>query len=124
MAAASEKPAIVAAYLTDLIFQTKIVSTGQSLGAEVLVAGSPEALHKLVTEKCPGLVLLDLNARDALAALAEVAVNPRTHRVIAYVSHVDRELADAARCAGVDDVLPRSRFVVELPGLIRSSLAE
>jgi hypothetical protein len=35
--------------------------------------------------------------------------------VVAYGSHVDTERLRAARSAGCDPVLPRSKFVEELP---------
>jgi hypothetical protein len=41
--------------------------------------------------------------------------------VVAYVSHVNQDLADAARLAGADEVLPRSRFVQVLPDLLSAA---
>jgi DNA-binding NarL/FixJ family response regulator len=58
---------------------------------------------------------LDLPA--LLAALREAGLRPR---VVAYGPHVNAELLHAARAAGCDPVLPRSKFVEqlekELPG--------
>jgi hypothetical protein len=56
----------------------------------------------------PGLVLTDL-----IRGLGE----PRP-RVVAYGSHVDTESLRAARAAGCDPVLPRSKFIEELPSAL------
>jgi len=56
----------------------------------------------------PGLVLSDLFRR-----LGEVC-HP-SPRVVAYGSHIDADSLHAARLAGCDPVLPRSKFVEELP---------
>jgi hypothetical protein len=42
-------------------------------------------------------------------------------RVLAFVSHVDTDLADLAVKAGADEVLPRSRFAAQLPALLVQS---
>jgi len=41
---------------------------------------------------------------------------------VAYGSHVDKARLDAARAAGCDEVLPRSKFSAELPDLLRRYL--
>ena len=41
---------------------------------------------------------------------------------VAYGSHVDKDRLDAARAAGCDEVLPRSRFSSELPAWLRRYL--
>ncbi|MGB0716605.1 MAG: hypothetical protein ACPGXK_12040 [Phycisphaerae bacterium] len=118
-----KEPVVVLAFLTDLIFQTKIVSTGSTLGVDVKTVRDPGELKQSIARHAPALVLVDLNASNGLEAVASaMQQDDRHYRVIAYVSHVDRALAEAATEAGVDDVLPRSRFTVELPALIRSCL--
>jgi DNA-binding NarL/FixJ family response regulator len=54
------------------------------------------------------LVVIDL-ARHA-GAVAEVRQLCPTARIVAYGSHVDEAALEAARTAGADTVLPRSRF--------------
>ena len=39
--------------------------------------------------------------------------------VVGFVSHVDTQTIQSARVAGIDQVLPRSRFVETLPDLLR-----
>ena len=57
-----------------------------------------------------GVDALDLPA--FLAALKEAC--PAMPSVVAFGSHVDAERLRAARAAGCDRVLPRSKFVEEL----------
>lgn len=54
------------------------------------------------------VVLVDLRRPDALDAAAASVGAGRT--VIGFAPHVATELLDAARAAGVDEVLPRSLF--------------
>ena len=66
----------------------------------------------------PGCVLVDLAnpglvLEDLLRRLEEVC--PARPRVVAYGSHVDTATLRAARAAGCDPVLPRSKFVEDLP---------
>ena len=55
------------------------------------------------------LVLVDLSRPGALDALSGVSA-----RTIGFGSHVDAELLAAARAAGYDEVLPRSKFFARL----------
>ena len=66
------------------------------------------------------LVIVDLDADDAIAAV-EVAVSasPRP-QVLAYVSHVRADLVAAARAAGADQVMARSAFVAKLEQIVRT----
>jgi DNA-binding NarL/FixJ family response regulator len=102
----------------DLMFTSRITGTARDLGLMVKVARTPEVLLSLARQQTPRCVLLDLAnpglvLADFLRQLAEVC-NPLP-RLVAYGSHVDTETLRAARAAGCDLVLPRSKFVEELP---------
>lgn len=116
-------PRPILAVGTDLIFETKIRSTAATLGIPVLVARSTQALAQHLESAHPCLILMDLNATglDAAAAVAMACGHPTQPRVVAYGSHVDQALADAARKAGAHEVLPRSRFSAELPRILSTS---
>ncbi len=101
----------------DLMFISRITGTARDLGLKVKPARSVEVLVSLARQQPPRCVLVDLSnpgliLTDLWRQLTEVC--PTMPRVIAYGSHVDVELLNAARAAGCNPVLPRSKFVEEL----------
>jgi CheY-like chemotaxis protein len=102
----------------DLMFTSRITGEARALGLTVKPARSAEQLFTLAGEEPPSCVLLDLafpglDLSEMFRRLAEACPSPP--RVVAYGSHVDTERLQAARAAGCDPVLPRSKFVTELP---------
>jgi hypothetical protein len=61
------------------------------------------------------VVVVDLSRPQVLEALGAIAAGVRT---IGFGSHVDRELLEAARAAGCDEVLARSEFFRRAPELL------
>lgn len=109
----------------DLMFTVKITGTAQELGHKVQVAGDAESASALIREQRPKAVFVDLAAgplvsAETLQALQAVA-GPDVP-FIAFGSHVDTGALAAARAAGCDPVMPRSKFSAELPALIRRYL--
>lgn len=114
------------AYVTDLLFSTKITSTGQALGVPVTVARGVDTLIEKLNaasgDDSGGLVIIDLNVTgDPVDAIRRLKALPSPPRVIAFLSHVQVELATAARNAGADEVMPRSAFSMSLPAILRSA---
>lgn len=116
---------MILVFIHDLIFQTKIRSTAEALGAPVWFARRLDDWKKQIADEMPPLLIVDLNAgEDALAAVAVAAVQKETGgnraggRIIAFVSHVDVGLAERAWAAGADEVMPRSKFSAELPTIL------
>ncbi|HEV3263582.1 MAG TPA: hypothetical protein VG013_42495 [Gemmataceae bacterium] len=102
----------------DLMFSSRITGTARGLGLVVKPARSADVLETLARQQPPACVLVDLaNPGLKIADLIQRlrAVCPRMPRVVAYGSHVDTATLRAAREAGCDVVLARSRFVEELP---------
>ena len=102
----------------DLIFTSRITGTARGLGLTLKPARSAAALETMARQQTPSCVIMDLanpglNVRDLLAHLREIC-SPMP-RVVAYGSHVDAAGLRAAREAGCDLVLPRSKFVEDLP---------
>jgi CheY-like chemotaxis protein len=102
----------------DLIFTSKVTGTARALGLEVKAARDVPALLALARQEAPACVLLDLHnpGLDLPALLAELkSLCPVPPRLVGYGSHVEAATLHAARLAGCDPVLPRSRFVEDLP---------
>jgi len=106
----------------DLIFTSKVTGTARELGYRVLVAGNSALASTMIKQWLPRVVFVDLTAGDLVAPGALLTyqglAGPETV-FVAFGSHVDSEALAAARAAGCDPVMPRSRFSNELPELIR-----
>jgi len=139
------EPKIIA-FVTDLFFVSRIGSTAEGLGFDVLwvenaaqiapmmqmppaqqpgehLVGPGAALIDQLTKWHPSLVIMDLgNAaipwREWLPLIKSA---PATRRipVICFGSHVHVDDFKAARSSGAEEVVARSRFVQSLPELIR-----
>lgn len=110
----------------DLIFTSKITGTAGALGQRMLVAGDAARARALIAEERPAAVFVDLAGGDLVSpgAIAEYrALAAPDTPFVAFGSHVDTAALAAASAAGCNPVLPRSRFTVELPELIRRLLA-
>jgi CheY-like chemotaxis protein len=101
----------------DLMFTSRITGIGRDLGLSVVSARSARALLDLAKRQSPTCVIVDLanESLDLSALIGELVELPPRPRVVAYGSHVDAAALQAARAAGCDVVLPRSKFVEELP---------
>ncbi len=110
----------VVGYLDDLFFQMKIAETAKHLGVEFKAATTTEALLGLLDPPTK-LVLVDLNARNQpLATLELVLATQKKLRIVAFLSHVQTELAAQARAAGCTEVLPRSAFTQNLAAILQT----
>ena len=108
----------VVALMDDLFFQMKIAETAKHLGLEFKVATNAEALMGLLNP-APKLLIVDLNARSQpLAAIQRLRAEKNGVRIIAFLSHVQRELAEQAQAAGCDEVMPRSSFTQNLAAIL------
>ena len=102
----------------DLIFTSRITGTARALGLSMQTARDVPLLQALARQQAPTGVIVDL-ANPGLA-IADLIVWLKENiwpmpRVVAYGSHVDVETLKKARAAGCDLVLPRSKFVEDLP---------
>jgi CheY-like chemotaxis protein len=110
----------------DLIFTSRVTGTARALGLHVRTARSATGLVEMVRRWPPPCVLIDLHnpGLDLSGLLRDLAAAcPTRPRVVAYGSHVEAATLRAAREAGCDLVLPRSKFVEELPASLREWLA-
>ena len=102
----------------DLMFASRITGEARALGLTVKTARSLDQLLALASKESPSCILLDLSFPGLeLPQLIQRLIEGGSARprLIAYGSHVDTDRLQAARLAGCDPVLPRSKFVEELP---------
>jgi len=111
----------VIALVDDLIFLSRIREAGRAAGIEVRAVRGASDLVDAARQQ-GRLVLVDADSERLhwKAAVAALRAEPRvgTLPVIAFVSHVRADHAQAARAAGASRVLARSAFVEELPELV------
>ena len=111
----------------DLMFTSRITGTARDLGLVVKPARSLEALHALIEQQTPGCIIVDL-AHPELHIATFVqdlrSTSSPMPRVIAYGSHIDTATLRQAREAGCDVVLPRSKFVEDLPRALPEWMGE
>ena len=113
----------VVALMDDIFFQMKVAETAKHLDIEFKVATNADALLGLL-EPRPQLVIVDLNARNQpIDAVVKLRAASKDIRVIAFLSHVQRELAEQARNAGCDEVMPRSSFTQNLAEILSPAKA-
>ena len=137
---------LLLAFVSDLMFTTRIAKVAEHLNfgvewietADELGAADPgemrerpgEALHgregrlfERVTRSQPALLLFDLNNaaipwRPWIAALKSSAATRRIP-ILCFGPHEDVATMTAARDAGADAVLARSRFTADMPALFQ-----
>ena len=108
----------VIALMDDLFFQMKLAETAKHLGIEVKVATNAAALQTLL-DPLPKLVVIDLNARsNPIDALQKLRKSHPDLRIVAFLSHVQRDLAAQAQASGCTEVMPRSVFTQNLAAIL------
>ncbi len=114
----------VVAFVDDLLFQSKIAETARHAGVELKFVASPDSLAAESAQSPAALVIVDLNARNApLEAIQRLKAAGAPQRIIAFLSHVQVELAAQARASGCTEVLPRSKFTQLLPEMMQRAKA-
>ncbi len=114
---------MILAVLDDLMFTSKIRTTANQVGVAVAFARSAESALTEMRKSPPALVILDLNnprtqplaivgAMKADAALASIPT-------VGYASHVQTDVIESARAAGVGEVLARSAFTQHLASILQ-----
>ncbi len=113
------------AVVSDLIFATKISGTARAVGIDTMIVSTTKALGAALDDGDVGLVIVDMSLADgeASAALQSVASHPSRPTAVAFYSHVQSELREAAERAGADLILARSKFSEQLPELLRQYCA-
>ena len=109
----------VLALVDDLFFQAKILETAKHLGVTVRTSTTSDALLAEITKERPKLVIVDLNARSTpMRAIERVCAIVPALPLIAFLSHVQTDLAQQARTAGCTQVMARSQFTHDLATIL------
>jgi CheY-like chemotaxis protein len=112
----------VLAAVEDLLFKSKILETADALGIEALFPRNPKRFVEQATAAPPDLLVLDLNSRrfEPLMLLERLKSDEALMDVpvVGFLSHVQKDLAVAARESGCDRVVTRSAFTKELPEIL------
>jgi CheY-like chemotaxis protein len=114
---------MILAVLDDLMFSSKIKTTAGQLGVTVTFARSADAAIAEMRKTAPSLVILDLNntRTNPLGIVASMREDPALASIptVGYASHVQTDVINAARQAGVGEVLARSAFTIQLADILR-----
>ncbi|HKJ76766.1 MAG TPA: DNA-binding response regulator [Gammaproteobacteria bacterium] len=84
----------------DLMGRVRLDSRWQSAGAEVVKKEDGEA---------PGMIVLDLQVKDAMATLKHLRESYPEAELVVYGPHVEGEALKEAKAAGADLVVARGK---------------
>ncbi|MDQ3641983.1 MAG: isocitrate lyase/phosphoenolpyruvate mutase family protein [Actinomycetota bacterium] len=96
----------VVAYVPDLMDRSKVAAAG-----DCIFVPRPADLAPLSAEA--DVVVVDLTKPGVVDVLAGLDA-----RIIGFANHTSREVMDAARAAGCEQVLPRSDFFARIDELL------
>ena len=105
---------MIAAFVDDFFFRSKIQATASATGAVV------SFLRDTSDPSLSGarLAIVDLDAPAAVETITALAAAHPDLRLVGFVSHVNADRIRDARAAGPVDVMARSAFVTALPSLL------
>jgi CheY-like chemotaxis protein len=114
---------VIIVVVQDLLFLSKIQQTAQKLGIAIEVVDLNEAEERARTSPASAVVL-DLNHHTGRAVELVRALKAHSATrgvpITGFLSHVQEDLAAAARAAGCDRVLARSAMAQRLPELLKA----
>jgi len=102
----------------DLLFSSQIESAATKRGFNVRVSSNLKALSQLLAEAKPGMVIVNLDRVEDFDFLRSLKGRTETSRFVGYYSHVDAKVAEEAKNAGFEIVLPRRAFVSKLSEIL------
>jgi CheY-like chemotaxis protein len=104
------------------MFTSKIRAAANQLGVPVTFARSSDAALAEMRKSRPALVILDLNNQrtDPLGTVSAMKADPALADIptVGFASHVQTDVIEASRRAGVGDVMARSLFTMRLPDIL------
>jgi PleD family two-component response regulator len=109
---------MILAVLDDLMFSSKIKTAANQLGVDLRFSRSLDGALETMRKNPTTLVIFDLNNTriNPLAIVAAMKDDPALAAIptVGYASHVQTDVIDAARQAGVGEVLARSAFSAQV----------
>lgn len=107
----------------DLFFASKVTGTAGALGLTVRSGSSLETLREAVTAGELKLVILDLDC-PGISPSEVIEALPIGSEIVtvAFGPHIHEEQLAAARHAGFQHTLPRSKFSAGLAEFLRTTL--
>ena len=105
---------MIAAFVDDLLFRSKIRAAASHTGAAVSFLRDP-ADPSLAGAS---LAIIDLDASGAITTLSSLSASWPELRLVGFVSHVHADRIREARAAGTIEVMARSAFVNALPSML------
>ncbi len=113
---------MILAAVDDMLFSSKIRTTAKNAGIELVFARTPAEILDQARALRPSLVIFDLNSIKAepIETVAALKRDPALAAIptLGFVSHVQTDVIDAARAAGIDDVMARSAFAARLAEIL------
>lgn len=104
-------------FVPDLMFATRIEDAAKHLGYAAVTLNPGDDFESIIAREPPRLVIVSLDAVDWSRAVD--AAKSAGARVLVFGSHKNIELMQAAKAAGCDEVVARSRMAAELPNLLK-----
>lgn len=102
---------------SDLVWATRIRRLADDLGLPCRPVRDSEMLRARLAEAPADALIVDLEA-EAAEAVLRAATDPRPGRIVAFGPHVARDLLQAARDLGADEVFTRGAFEAKLPEIL------
>jgi PleD family two-component response regulator len=114
---------VILAVLDDLLFTSKIRNAAAHAGTTIRFARSSADALAEMRQAVPSIVIFDLNSArtEPLATLAAMKSDAAlaTIPTLGFASHLQSDVINAAKSAGMDEVLARSAFAMRLSEIIR-----
>jgi hypothetical protein len=105
------------AFVPDLLFGSNVVGALRAGGHETVLVGAPGQLEAALDGA--DVLIVDLTADPtARIELARPALGNGPPHTLAFFSHVERDVRQAADEAGFELVVPRSRMAREAAALV------
>lgn len=110
----------------DLLWGTKIRSTGDELGVPMRPVRTLEMLEARLGDSPVKGIVMDLEAPEVALAMInrlrgeQATERDRAIRIVAWGPHVAVDLLTAAKKAGADAVMARGAFNSRLPEILRA----